>query len=67
MQYDSYKHYVLTGNPDTPENWTWYMLAHHRENNHSGKPLSIEDTEFIRRLAAANYDRRFVYFFPARL
>lgn len=67
MRYDSYKHYVLCGHPDTLENWIRYELAYHRENNQTGKPLNMLQTEFIRRTAAANYKSRFDWIFPARL
>lgn len=67
MKYNSYKHYVLAGHPDTLENWIRYDLAYHRENNQTGKPLNMLQLEFIRHIAAANYDLRFTMMFPARL
>lgn len=68
MKYQSYKHYVLSGHPDTPESWIAYRLAITEESaTEAGLTLPDKTRKLLRSSAAATFNLRYTLPTPAKL
>lgn len=67
-RYDSYKHYVLSGHPDTPESYRAYYCAIGRNN---ADECGLKYTDNMRRwyawIADCNFHARYTLPIPATL
>lgn len=68
MKYRSYKHYVLSGHPDTPENWIAYRLTIAEESaTEAGLTLPDKTRKLLENSAAATFHLRYTLPTPAEL